>query len=526
MPGHQLLPGAEGAAEDADEELQGARGALPVPDRWPARSCEHDTIVRAFSPRHVAGALLVLGAVACAAALLRPIGPPALERGERRKLVSPLSRPLKTSVAADLKSRVEGLGATQLGTDTGCSNWDAITIQTFDVHDEVMCSLRCKSNPNCADWNFWAARPNCSQGAFKNCNLFSEGCVKETSRCWDLYTRPSVRPASDESVPVFPHGVGGVSCYRIPAAVKTPHGRLVAFSEARHGPEGNSCADEFAYEIAMSYSDDLGKSWSTPNFAVGSKEYPVFNPYPTVLKSGKIVLIYGKAPAAGWDGHRGIGIGMKFSTDGGDSWSAELDVTDQFGIAGVAQPGPGAGIAVEMSDGKERIIVVSHMGEYIDDLITISDDDGVTWRTIKTDFPHMDEATLADLGGGEILLAMRHRNMSFMGRGVSRSMDYGETWSPIAYNLGMQSAICEGSLLPQGDALYFSAPLVAGDPDVWRREMILVRKSEDGGRSWYGDTLVQAAASPGYSALVAVRSSTLGVVFETDAGIHFSKVNV
>jgi len=285
------------------------------------------------------------------------------------------------------------------------------------------------------------------------------------------------------------------------------------------------CLDEFAWEISVSYSDDDGRSWSTPSFAVGSREQPVFNPYPTVLKSGKIVMVYGKAPAQGWDGHLGIGIGMVYSTDGGESWSDELDVTDQFGRAGTAQPGPGAGIAVEMSSGQERLVVVSHLGEYVEDLVTISDDEGFTWRTLSTSFPHMDEATLADLGDGEILLAMRHLNMSDLGRAVSRSMDYGETWSPITYNHGMQSAVCEGSLLSHGVAAYFSAPLLT-EADVWRREFILVRKSEDGGRSWYGDRLVQAAASTGYSALVAVTKTWLGVVFETDAGIHFSSVNV
>jgi len=379
--------------------------------------------------------------------------------------------------------------------------------------------------PACDRWNFWAARLGCNQNSFKNCNLLRAGCVKEESKCWDLYTPPSVEPASDKSVPVFPHGLGGVACYRIPAAVKTPDGRLVAFAEARHGPEGMSCFDEFAHEISVSYSDDLGKSWSTPSFAAGSWEQPVFNPYPIVLKSGKIVMLYGKAPAQGWDGGIGIGIGMVFSTDGGESWSDESDVTDQFGRAGAAMPGPGAGVAVEMSSGEERLIVVSHLGGYVEDLVTISDDEGATWRTLNASFPHMDEATLAHLGSGELLLAMRHANMSDLGRAVSRSMDYGETWGPIAYNPGMQSAVCEGSLLPRGGAVYFSAPLLTGDEEVWRREFILVRKSTDGGRSWHGDRLVQAAASPGYSALVALARSTLGVVFETDAGIHFSTVD-
>jgi len=43
------------------------------------------------------------------------------------------------------------------------------------------------------------------------------------------------------------------------------------------------------------------------------------------------------------------------------------------------------------------------------------------------------QATLADLGNGSVLLNMRHQAEDTLGRGISRSHDYGLTWTNVSY---------------------------------------------------------------------------------------------
>lgn len=482
-------------SEDEDDDKQSCRGA------W------QDRLRAPGAARVPLAALLAAGAAACGLVALRQALRPLRE--------SPRERP---NAAAAL-----GLGAERAG--AACSNWAGLAVGPgINVTDQVACALSCSSDPLCAHWNFMDPADggrNCS--APWNCLLLREGCARAEDPCWGLFTRPSAPPASERAVPVFLHGSSGIGCYRIPAIVRTREGRLVAFSEARHDSDQERCIDSSAQEIAVSFSDDSGKTWSEVSFATGGYYDRAFNPYPIALDSGEIVLVYGKADGTSWDGHAGSGIGTVRSFTGGATWKSERDVTAQFGAANASQPGPGAGIAVRTDAGTDRLFVVSHRGAYKMDSITVSDDGGFTWRTLDVAFPEMDEGTIASLGGGELLLVMRHQNMSTEGRAVSRSHDFGETWSPIEYNDQLPSAVCQGQLLQHEGALYFSGPL-EGEGAV--RRFLVVRRSGDAGRSWSGDRLVHQAESSGYSAMVPMASSSLGVFFETARGIEFTTVEV
>ncbi|CAK0909592.1 unnamed protein product [Prorocentrum cordatum] len=394
------------------------------------------------------------------------------------------------------------VGAARVGPGAGCANWAELAVGP-PAHDEVACALSCSTAPGCALWNFRASEGGgCHDVGVSSCvllpaDLWAAGsrCVYQESPCWDLRTHPGALPAS-----------------RLEPAGRP---RLVAFAEARR----RTCLDDSGWKIAVSHSDDSGKTWSSASFATEGKYARRFNPYSIALHSGKIVLLYGAATAAGQ--HR---IGMVHSVTDGETWSAEADVSDQFGSASLSNPGPGTGITVSMPGGGERLFVVSHRGAYRYVSVTVSDDEGLTWRTLNTSFPAMDESTIASLGGGELLLAMRHEEMGTEGRAASRSSDLGVTWSPIEYNRELPSAICQGQLLHHDGALYFSGPLASKPGMFWRRRFLVVRRSDDGGRSWYGDRLVHLADSAGYSTMAPVTSSTLGVLFETDRGIEFSTV--
>lgn len=316
--------------------------------------------------------------------------------------------------------------------------------------------------------------------------------------------------ASRWAVRVFSSGDAGVSCYRIPAVVSTPNGTLVAFAEARHG----GCADGGTREIAVRRSADGGRTWSAVGFAAGSRTNRVGNPYPIVLRSGRIVLVYVKhgAQDACGNGGCGSGNGVVFSDDGGATWTPEHDVSEQFGRARGALTGPGSGVALEVSPGHERLLAVAHRGAYIEDYVTYSDDGGTTWTTQERTFPRMDEGTFADLGGGHVLLSMRHTQEPRLGRALARSRDFGLTWSPVEFDRSLVGPVCQGSLMHLGSRVYHSNPASGSS-----RGRLTVRSSEDGGRSWTRAVLVQARASMGYSSLLRAPvgdNATGGILFE------------
>lgn len=289
---------------------------------------------------------------------------------------------------------------------------------------------------------------------------------------------------------VFENGVPSGVCYRIPAVVQTKSGALVSFAETRHG----GCGDGQVREISVSTSKDQGQTWSPVSSAVPSPTSAgnVGNPMPFALSDGRVALTYVFRNSGG--NAVGSGDGIVFSSDDGLTWSKPQDISGGFGSAKGSMPGPGAGIQLNDTG---RLLLVSHYGAYKDDYVTYSDDFGVTWTTINQKFPGMDEATMADLGGGNVLLNFRHKNEKTQGRGFSRSSDGGLTWSSISYDSALKGPVCQGSLASIGSSVYFSNPASTSG-----RNHLTVKKSEDGGKTWPASHLVQAGNSAGYSSLV------------------------
>eukprot|EP00927_Polykrikos_kofoidii_P052829 TRINITY_DN4681_c0_g3_i1.p1 TRINITY_DN4681_c0_g3~~TRINITY_DN4681_c0_g3_i1.p1 ORF type:complete len:464 (+),score=53.37 TRINITY_DN4681_c0_g3_i1:188-1393(+) len=306
-------------------------------------------------------------------------------------------------------------------------------------------------------------------------------------------------------------------CFRIPAIVKTAKGALVAFSEARKGGCGDSSVDG----IVVKRSTNEGKSWSSLSFAASGR---CGNPYPIALSSGRIALIYAKNPNGVTA--TGTSIGIRFSDDDGVSFGDEIDVGEGFGAAKTSLPGPGAGI--ELRDFKtKRLMVVSHHGMYRRDYISYSDDGGYNWKTVDDSHEHflyMDEATLADLGGGNVIVNMRHLSEQSRGRRVSKSTDGGLTWTGTHFDGALKGPVCEASLaafdVKGQQRLYFANPA-----STTSRSHLTVRMSLDGGSTWPGSVEVQQQSSEGYSSLVQgtidAGETKGGILYASSAGAGY-----
>jgi hypothetical protein len=193
-------------------------------------------------------------------------------------------------------------------------------------------------------------------------------------------------PPPIKVVRVFSARQANIACFRIPAIVKTSKGTLIAFAEARHG----SCNDNSNNNLAAQRSNDNGKTWSDFQIIAGNATHQVSNPYPIAMMDGAIVVVF-----RDWTSE---GNGMVTSNDDGATWSFEHDISEEFGAAKGAEPGPGAGVAILISTGhsatgndstastksgpQQRLVVASHQGSYSEDYITTSDDGGASWSTV------------------------------------------------------------------------------------------------------------------------------------------------
>eukprot|EP01047_Picozoa_sp_COSAG01_P036951 COSAG01_NODE_2908_length_6880_cov_42.122401_4_plen_221_part_00 len=203
----------------------------------------------------------------------------------------------------------------------------------------------------------------------------------------------------------------------------------------------------------------------------------------------------------------------------GLTWTPDRDVSVGFGVAAGAEPGPGAGLVVTTADGKPRLLVSSHLGSYTEDYVSTSTD-GETWTTNPKGFAKMDESTMATCGKGQLVLNFRHRAEKTLGRGVSRSTDFGAHWTNVSYDKALVGPVCQGSLASAGqdDVLYFSNP-----HSSTLRDNLTIQRSSDCGRNWQASKLlVQAASCAGYSSLVQgsvdKQKTRGGILYESHTG--------
>lgn len=331
-------------------------------------------------------------------------------------------------------------------------------------------------------------------------------------------------------VTVFHDGLAGVHNFRIPAIVQTPSA-LVALAEARDG------GDSSASRIAARVSHDDGLTWS-PNvvFAAGSLDTPAARAAcaasRTSCRVGNPAVVYDEVRQRvvllhvlrGFvEGEDAVGTGLVTSADG-VHWDAPVDVSESFGAAAGAMPGPGT--ALQLAAGSEaagRLLVASHHGAYERDYVTMSDDGGESWRTVAKTFAEMDEAALTQLPNGSVLLNMRHRQSPSLGRAVAVSRDGGATFGPLSYDAALVSPVCQASVVSFDNATYFSNPA-----SNTSRRHLSIRKSTDSAGSWSSQLLVEAGASGGYSCLVkgALRghADSGGLLYEAaDKTIKFAR---
>lgn len=323
---------------------------------------------------------------------------------------------------------------------------------------------------------------------------------------------------------VFNPGEEGSKFYRIPAIGVLPSGRIVAVADKRI----DSNADlPGRIDVVARYSDDNGRSWS-PQIPVmtHNEEGGYGDPCMIYDSRRKALLVIATHGRGLWD-EGGLPsparITVSRSTDGGETWSAPADMTDQFygkpgsdapveGLTGFATSGRG----LQLCDGRLMFAIVSRRGdkkwEPLDVYCVYSDDGGETWTSsgqpVDTDG---DETKFVQLPDGRVMASIRSRQKS-QGRKFSYSSDGGRTWTAAERSATLIDPACNGEVInwttPGGKKLLLhSLPAPEGRRDV------ALWTSADNGATW--QRLRQTSYCPSiYTSMAILDDGTLGILTE------------
>lgn len=346
-------------------------------------------------------------------------------------------------------------------------------------------------------------------------------------------------------------GEGGYASYRIPAAVRTRAGTVLAFAEGRHDGGG----DTGDIDVVLRRSSDGGCTWGPLLVVAAGGGDTRGNPTPVVdPRSGRIVLLTcfnggavteaqimrGQAPP-------GLGrrVFVQASRDDGRHFSAPREITGSVKRRGWRwyATGPGHAVALRHGPHAGRLVVAAdhsaapppgsadsgREARYYGAHALYSDDGGRGWRLGFVDDSYdgrvnANESTAAELPDGRLYFSARDQNGTGGGRRLGAySGDGGQTLTgPYAVQPTLGAVpVVQGSVLQLPGShgpLLFSAPSVP----TARRSMAVFRSVDAGGTFTRAVTLSSRPAA--YSDLVPLVAGRAGILYETGERSPYGRI--
>lgn len=315
--------------------------------------------------------------------------------------------------------------------------------------------------------------------------------------------------------PVYVAGQNGYHTYRIPAAILTTKGTVLAFCEGRRAGRG----DAGNIDLLLKRSVDGGKTWGQTQVVWDDAGNTCGNPCPVVdAKTGTIWLLL--THNLGQDSEAMIldksakgtrTVWVAHSTDDGETWAAPREIT-----ADVKKPewtwyATGPGIGIQLKGGRLVIPCDNYVAgsKARQSHVIYSDDAGQTWKLGGVVGPHCNESQIVELSDGRLALNIRSYRGSNR-RLIASSTDGGETFGDLVEDAELIEPVCQASVLrvPGEEAV-----LAFANPASTRRENMAVKLSLDDGKTWPHAKVLHAGPAA-YSCLTPLPSGTLGCLYE------------
>lgn len=335
---------------------------------------------------------------------------------------------------------------------------------------------------------------------------------------------------------VWTPGEEGVASYRIPGIVRMDDGSLVASIDRRKNSDYDLPEN---IDVEVKISHDNGRSWSAPiTVARGTADHGYGDA--AMVSDGKTIYMVMVAGSGLWNfpTHAKKPLEMYFtqSTDGGRSWAPVREIsqevyTDRYPNGGFFGSGNG------LITSRGRICFVAAMrtearwGGQMDNVVVYSDDQGKTWQSSPVARVNGDEAKIAELANGDLIISSRNRAGGANERTFVVSSDHGQTWSRPGTWAQLKGNACNASLTRyslahqgKGKNILLHTLLHSG-----HREKLTLFLSEDDGRSWPVSRLI-CEGEAAYSELVVFPDGSIGIISEENDrpayDIYFTRVSL
>jgi hypothetical protein len=355
--------------------------------------------------------------------------------------------------------------------------------------------------------------------------------------------------ATAPAASVFPHGIGGFPCVRVPSLLALPprrgagvgpesksakSSRLLAFAECRSfvgdgcepkgmwpPPKGGPSVEDRV--VCMRVSDTGGESWDPliANLSQGHGMYPtaLYDP----VRDQVVLQFSGWPPSAKYNYYSPQPYQL-VSTDRGASWTDPVEVLPR--VPGIAIFGSSCrGLAVTTGPHRGRLLFAgynhtvpapkppAHANSTT--FVWYSDTGGRSWELAPGRVLHMAEPQLAESGGNLLLFGRSNSEQGCDCQARASSTDGGRHWTKAANVTSLPSPKCQGSVALLGGGGLYTGP---ADPKL-RANMTVFRTSNSVGESWTpGKQLGQPGQLAMYSCLAESGGGggKVGLLWETE----------
>lgn len=344
--------------------------------------------------------------------------------------------------------------------------------------------------------------------------------------------------------------------YRIPELLALPNGDLLAFADRRYNGSGDL---PNRIEVYVKKSTDNGTNWGAEKLVTPTSTSTMdgYGDTAAVLdrKTGNVIAVVAHGQGFFKSTSKDpIRIRTIRSRNNGDSWEAPIDITSQIYGAGCGDltrrnwqaAFVTSGNGLQLRNGRLCFVLVVRettqtATKSIKNYLMYSDDGGHKWK-VSRGSPRNDnggnEAKVVELNQDGHLLMNIRPNGPIWKRYLSRSYDYGETWTEAKVQNDLPSS---GS---NGDTIYYTSTLNGYDKN---RLITLVDArpyssganggpglptfyiSYDEGYTW-SNSKCMYSNNAGYSSLAILKDGSIGILAELknswNGPIYFLKTSI